>query len=170
MSPTGGDQDIRIGDVERDQAVAQLREQYALGRLETAEFEQRLEASFAAKTVSDLRALVVDLPSSTEVVDWRLGSRPPVQPVGGFGKHDDEAASIDAKYGRRARRWHRRLGNRLPGRAGESQWRVHRAGLFPLLSILAVFLFLGVPSVVFLVMQLMIVWLVMAAAFRATVR
>lgn len=73
--------DIRIGDLERDQAITQLHEQYALGRLAKDELDARLEAVLDAKTVGDLRTVVLDLPTSTEAVAWRHGRQPASLPA-----------------------------------------------------------------------------------------
>ncbi len=53
---------LRIGDRERDAVTAELREHYAHGRLTLEEFNQRLDAVFAAKTQDDLSRLTADLP------------------------------------------------------------------------------------------------------------
>ena len=52
----------RIGDAERDQAATYLREALAQGRLEQAEFDDRVEAALRAKTLADLDPLFRDLP------------------------------------------------------------------------------------------------------------
>lgn len=53
---------LRIGDREREAVAAELQEHYAHGRLTLAEFNQRLDAVFAAKTQSDLSRITYDLP------------------------------------------------------------------------------------------------------------
>ena len=53
---------LRIGDREREAVAAELREHYAHGRLTLEEFNQRLDAVFAAKTQNDLSRLTADLP------------------------------------------------------------------------------------------------------------
>jgi hypothetical protein len=53
---------LRIGDRERDAVTAELQEHYAHGRLTLEEFNQRLDAVFAAKTQDDLNRLTADLP------------------------------------------------------------------------------------------------------------
>jgi hypothetical protein len=53
---------LRIGDRERDAVAAELREHYAHGRLTLEEFNQRLDAAFAAKTQRDLARITNDLP------------------------------------------------------------------------------------------------------------
>lgn len=52
----------RIGDAERDRAADQLREHLALGRLDQAEFDDRLDAAMRARYASDLDSLFGDLP------------------------------------------------------------------------------------------------------------
>ena len=52
----------RIGDAERERAVSALSEHYALGRLDHAELDARLEAAYRAVTVDQLVALFADLP------------------------------------------------------------------------------------------------------------
>lgn len=54
---------VRIGDRERDQATECLREHMAAGRLDPAEFEQRIEAALSARYADDLRPLFIDLPA-----------------------------------------------------------------------------------------------------------
>jgi hypothetical protein len=54
--------DLRIADADREAAAAHLREHYAQGRLTLQEFNERLDAVFAATTQSQLSALTRDLP------------------------------------------------------------------------------------------------------------
>jgi hypothetical protein len=54
--------DLRIGDADREAAAATLREHYAQGRLTLEEFNQRLDAVFAATTEGQLRHITRDLP------------------------------------------------------------------------------------------------------------
>lgn len=56
--------EMRVSDAERDAAAAELREHFASGRLNQDELDERLAATFAAKTRGDLNALFTDLPSS----------------------------------------------------------------------------------------------------------
>jgi hypothetical protein len=53
---------LRIGDAEREAVAAELREHFAHGRLTLEEFNQRLDAAFAAKTQADLSRITRDLP------------------------------------------------------------------------------------------------------------
>ena len=79
---------IRIGDAEREKAATSLREHYAHGRLTLDEFQQRLDAVFAAKTAPDLARLMADLPHTEPyAAPWPpsqpFGTPPPGYPTGG---------------------------------------------------------------------------------------
>jgi hypothetical protein len=54
--------DLRIGDADREAGAAALREHYAQGRLSLAEFNERLDAIFAATTQGQLDSVTRDLP------------------------------------------------------------------------------------------------------------
>lgn len=53
---------LRVGDAERQQAVTALGEHFASGRLDQLEFDERIQAAYAARTRVDLRGLFTDLP------------------------------------------------------------------------------------------------------------
>src|ERR1700742_1102578 len=55
--------EMRVGHAEREAVAAELREHYASGRITLEELNERLDKAFAAKTRSDLNALMTDLPS-----------------------------------------------------------------------------------------------------------
>ncbi len=67
---------LRIGDAEREAAAARLREHFAVGRLTMEEFQQRLDAAFAAKTDRDLARITSDLPG--------FAQQTTTAPAGGF--------------------------------------------------------------------------------------
>src|SRR5215469_17373316 len=69
---------VRIGDAERENVATSLREHYAKGRLTLDEFQQRLDAVFAAKTDTDLAKITADLPHT----DPYAAPWPPSQPFG----------------------------------------------------------------------------------------
>ena len=52
----------RIGDADRDQAVAFLQEHMAQGRIDASEFDDRTSQALQAKTASELAVLFEDLP------------------------------------------------------------------------------------------------------------
>lgn len=54
---------LRVSDEDREDAAAAIREHYAAGRLNGAEFEDRLQAVYAARTHGELAALRADLPA-----------------------------------------------------------------------------------------------------------
>jgi hypothetical protein len=58
-----GDPRLRASDADRDRVAALLREHHAAGRLTADEFQERLAATFAAKTMGELDELMADLPA-----------------------------------------------------------------------------------------------------------
>jgi hypothetical protein len=73
---------LRVGDAEREAVAAELREHYAQGRLSMEDFQQRLDAAFAAKTRGDLDKLIGDLPHARPA-----GAPLPAPPPGSWGHH-----------------------------------------------------------------------------------
>lgn len=53
---------MRVGDADREAVASRLREHYAHGRLTLEEFQERLDATFAARTDLDLNRITSDLP------------------------------------------------------------------------------------------------------------
>lgn len=62
----GRDLNIRAADADRERIGERLRKAHAEGRLDTAEFQQRLERCYEAKTLGELGELVGDLPRQSE--------------------------------------------------------------------------------------------------------
>ena len=64
-SPASGglysDQHLRVSDAEREAATGRLAEHFAAGRLDQAEFDDRVTRAMSAKTRADLSGLVTDL-------------------------------------------------------------------------------------------------------------
>ena len=58
------DQHIRVSDADRNAVAEQLGVHYADGRLDQAEFDERISRTMAAKTRGDLAGLFDDLPDS----------------------------------------------------------------------------------------------------------
>lgn len=69
---------LRASDADRDQVADRLRTAAAEGRLATDELEQRLGATFAARTYAELAAIVADLPGTEPA---RRRSSLPISPV-----------------------------------------------------------------------------------------
>ena len=63
---------LRVGDAEREAAVAALGEHFAAGRLTPEELDERSSAAWAARTGGDLSVLFADLPQPHAV-----GTQPP---------------------------------------------------------------------------------------------
>jgi Flp pilus assembly protein TadB len=55
--------EIRIGDAERTEVADRLARHFSDGRLDEAEFGERLDRAMQAKTMADLVRLLADLPS-----------------------------------------------------------------------------------------------------------
>ena len=53
---------MRIGDDDRERAMADLAQHYADGRLDHEEYDERLDAIWTARTRADLAVLFSDLP------------------------------------------------------------------------------------------------------------
>jgi Domain of unknown function (DUF1707) len=73
------DQHIRVSDAERNSVAELLGQHYADGRLDQAEFDDRVSRTMAAKTRGDLTGLFDDLPE-TETGAGAGGPRGPVAP------------------------------------------------------------------------------------------
>jgi hypothetical protein len=73
---------LRVGDAEREAVAAELREHYAQGRLSMEDFNQRLDAAFAARTRGDLDKLISDLPHAKPA-----GTPLPAPPPGSLRRH-----------------------------------------------------------------------------------
>jgi hypothetical protein len=58
----GPDPSLRAADADRERIAERLRKSHAEGRLDLAEFQQRLERCYEAKTLGELGGLVRDLP------------------------------------------------------------------------------------------------------------
>jgi hypothetical protein len=61
------DQQVRVSDAERNAVAELLGQHYAEGRLDQAEFDERVGRTMAAKTRGDLMGLFDDLPDADSV-------------------------------------------------------------------------------------------------------
>ena len=57
-----GDPGLRVSDADRDAAVAELADHFEAGRLDLAEFQERLGRAVSARTRRDLDQPLADLP------------------------------------------------------------------------------------------------------------
>lgn len=74
-------ENVRIGDQEREEAVRRLGSHYEAGRLTAEEHSERISQALQAKTAADLTALFADLPgekasAGPQRPPW-VGERPP---------------------------------------------------------------------------------------------
>ena len=74
---------LRVGDREREQAVAVLQEAVGGGYLDLREFEERSQTVYAARTRGDLRAALADLPTAAALFPPATASALPGRPIGG---------------------------------------------------------------------------------------
>lgn len=58
--------DLRVSDAERDAVVTELGEHFQQGRLDQAEFDERMTKALSARTGRDLGGLLADLPPARE--------------------------------------------------------------------------------------------------------
>src|ERR1700689_2483172 len=101
---------LRASDADRDRVVEVLRAAVADGRLDPAEFDERLDAALAARTIDALAPLTADLiaaPGSHAALSLPLGGTP-AEPAA-------ELLTINERHGsvRREGRW--TLPHRLGG-------------------------------------------------------
>ena len=84
---------MRISDADRAEVADRLSKHYSDGRLDQAEFNERLDRAMNAKTQADLNGLFADLPATDEPdkavkavrqPDQRLRTRRPIQRVLGL--------------------------------------------------------------------------------------
>ena len=69
-------EDMRIADADRDRVQDQLRRAHDAGQLDLAEFDQRVQSVWAAKTRGELARVTADLPNLP--APRRPGERRPV--------------------------------------------------------------------------------------------
>jgi hypothetical protein len=69
----GRDPELRAADQDRDAVAEHLRTQHAEGRLDTEEFQERIDRCYQARTLGELEHLLVDLPRASSA---DRGARP----------------------------------------------------------------------------------------------
>ena len=70
--------DLRVSDAERAEVADRLSKHYSDGRLDQAEFDERVDQAMRAKTQSDLNGLFADLPATDDPgKEVRQRSAPP---------------------------------------------------------------------------------------------
>jgi hypothetical protein len=66
--PIPGRHGMRVSDADRDAVVTELGEHFGQGRLDQAEFDERMTQALAARTEGDLDGLLADLPPARPAV------------------------------------------------------------------------------------------------------
>lgn len=74
---SGRDPNLRAGDADRERVADRLRKSHTEGRLDLAEFQERLERCYEAKTFGQLDELVGDLPREREPAERSSASWAP---------------------------------------------------------------------------------------------
>jgi hypothetical protein len=101
-----GDSRIRASDADRDRAATLLGKHHAAGRLNSAEFQERMERAMDAGTLGELDELMADLPSIDiyDLPDASLRRRPRENPgqslVAAHPDADLPSADIGSGLGR----------------------------------------------------------------------
>ena len=103
--------DIRIGDAERTEVADRLARHFSDGRLDEAEFGERLDQAMRAKTMADLSRLLTDLPGE------------PAPPQQGGRRHQRKMVRTQLERERLALKAEQRAHRRA---ARELRWRSMR--------------------------------------------
>ena len=123
--PGWQDAGLRIGDAERTEVADRLARHFSDGRLDEAEFGDRLDRAMRAKTMADLAGLLADLPDTEPV--WPL-------PEGNGGpRHQRKMFRLQLERERERLKHERRAYRRA-----ERQQRLRALGWVPLLAALVV--------------------------------
>ncbi len=128
---TGDDPSVRVGNDERQAAIAVLGEQWKAGRLDPAEHERRTTAAYSATTRGDLDALFTDLP-----VGWAgapAASQPPTTTF-------SAVSTRDSTMGDRVSTSPENSGGLVPERSWVSQHRDAIMGITPFVALALFFL------------------------------
>jgi hypothetical protein len=103
--------EMRVGDAERTEIADRLARHFSDGRLDEAEFSERLDRAMRAKTMADLSGLLSDLPGE------------PVPPQEGGRRHQRKMLKAQLERERLALRHERRALRRAER---ELRWRTMR--------------------------------------------
>ncbi|QFY11448.1 DUF1707 domain-containing protein [Nonomuraea phyllanthi] len=147
--------DLRIGDAEREQTMAALREHFAQGRLTHEELDERLDQALAAKTARDLATVTADLPGPRPAPGYSQpghgepGYREPALPHPGMDgwreamhAHRQQMQSMRQAQRDMRQSIHQARRDMRRGHHGHP-WRGHRHGPHPIVGLLFVAMILG---------------------------
>jgi hypothetical protein len=88
LSPGQSQADLRVSDADRQAVADQLSKHFGDGRLDQAEFDERLTQAMSAKTYRDLDGLLTDLPPT------QASGGAGLPPAGGRGVAGRAAGSV----------------------------------------------------------------------------
>ncbi|MFC4374205.1 DUF1707 domain-containing protein [Nocardia halotolerans] len=75
------DDDLRVGNPERERAIALLNDAFSAGYLEISEFEERSMVAYSARTRGELRGVLAQLPVAGQLFPDAVSRAAPVVPV-----------------------------------------------------------------------------------------
>ena len=101
--------EMRIGDAERSAIADRLARHFSEGRLDAAEFNERLDRAMQAKTMADLTGLLADLPETEPAL-------PPVRPTPDSRRHQRKMIKLAMERERLRLQHERRLQRRAERR------------------------------------------------------
>jgi hypothetical protein len=110
---SGSGADMRVGDAERAEIADRLARHFSDGRLDEAEFSERLDRAMRAKTMADLSGLLADLP----------GEDAPPPPQQGGRRHQRKMRKVQLQRERLALRHEQRAHRRAERQV---RWRTLR--------------------------------------------
>jgi hypothetical protein len=85
--------DLRAGDADRERVAERLRTALDEGRINLYEYDERLRDAYAAKTYSELDALLADLPEVTRPAQSQIATRATASPSSPRGAGVDRRQS-----------------------------------------------------------------------------
>ena len=100
--------DLRAGDADRERVAERLRAALDEGRLNLYEYDDRLREAYAAKTYSELDALLKDLPGVTPVSQSQVATRAGTRHNLGASRSDPiqgEVIPADGHYSGATAQW-----------------------------------------------------------------
>ncbi|MEV5552534.1 DUF1707 domain-containing protein [Nonomuraea wenchangensis] len=157
--------DLRIGDAEREQTMAALRDHFAEGRLTREELDERLDHALTARTARDLAQVTADLPGAQPVTRHRVPEYMKPPPLPGMGDwHEAMRAHRHQMHQvhHEMRRARREMRDQMRGQWKHGPARHHRHhGPHPFVGLLFVIMIIGFAVGGFGVFKVLFgVWLV----------
>ncbi|MFD3747410.1 DUF1707 domain-containing protein [Nocardia sp. NPDC058633] len=81
MAESLPDDDLRVGNPERERAIALLNDAFSSGYLEISEFEERSVVAYSARTRGELRGVLAQLPVAAQLFPDEMSRSAAVVPV-----------------------------------------------------------------------------------------